>query len=75
MTREFRFAEQIESLYPAGTVSSVMQVRRVGKYAPKTTSNNFFVLLEENKTNAKALAHCFAHIRNPEKYEFAFGVI
>jgi len=52
-----------------------MQVRRVGKYAPKTTSNNFFVLLEENKTNAKALAHCFAHIRNPEKYEFAFGVI
>ena len=38
---------------------------RKGKYAPKTRSNNYFVFAGEERV----LAHCFAHIRNPERYE------
>ena len=37
--REYKFASEVTSLYPVGNVDSH------GKYAPKTTSNNFFVLL------------------------------
>jgi hypothetical protein len=46
-----------------------------GVYAPKTNSNNFFVLLEESENGEKALAHCFAHIRNPELFEAPFAVV
>jgi len=50
-------------------------VAAFGVYAPKTTSNNFFVLLEESSSEEKALAHCFAHIRNPELYERPFAMV
>ena len=49
--RDYKFASEITSLYPAGNVNSVAKVIAHGKYAPKTTSNNFFVLLEESSTN------------------------
>jgi hypothetical protein len=74
-TKEFRFAEEIDTLYPAGVVSSVSKVNAHGLFAPKTTSNNFFVLLEDSVNGEKALAHCYAHIRNPELYETPFAVI
>ncbi len=63
--QEFRFAEEVDSLFPAGPVTSVAKVTNLGKYAPKTTSNNYFVLLQNSPNQQKALAHCFAHIKNP----------
>lgn len=74
-THQFRFAEETDSLFPARTVDSVQKVTALGLYAPKTTSNNFFVLLEGSKGEEKALAHCFAHIRNPELYETPFAMV
>ena len=41
----------------------------MGVYAPKTTSNNYFILLEEGNGEGKGLAHCYAHVRNPERYD------
>jgi hypothetical protein len=72
---EFKFASEVESFFPHGEVDSVSKVINLGKYAPKTSSNNYFVLLEESNNSDKALAHCFAHIRNPELYETPFGLI
>jgi hypothetical protein len=50
------------------------QIQATGKYAPKTESNNYFVYLQGN-SEEKVLAHCFAHIRNPQNYEFIVSTI
>lgn len=74
-TREYRFAEEAESLFPSGNVESVSKVVSLGVYAPKTTSNNYFVLLEDSSNQGKALAHCYAHVRNPELYDGTVDLI
>lgn len=67
---EYKFADEVAGgkLFYAGSVSSIETVSSVGKFAPKTEANNYFVFVEGSQTD-KVLAHCFAHIRNPVRYE------
>ena len=49
-------------------------IKTKGRYAPKTSSYNYFVYLERENVllgakQDKVLAHCWAHIRNPERLE------
>ena len=48
--------------------SKVEKVNSVGRFAPKTSTYNYFVYLE-GAENKKVLAHSWAHIRNPERYQ------
>ena len=49
------------------------KVVKTGIYSPKTKSNNYFVYTSNSQS--KVLAHCFAHIKNPERYEMAVDAI
>ena len=67
----WRFAEEIkegEKLYELGVPTKVEKVRAEGRYAPKTSTYNYFVYLEGDSSK-RILAHSWAHIRNPEKYQ------
>ncbi len=63
---EFHFADELEhrGIWGVGGVRKVSKAINVGKYSPKTTTNNYFVYVGQQKV----LAHCFAHIRNPQRY-------
>ena len=75
---EYAFAEELEgeNVFPVGKVSKVEKVRSKGVYAPRTETMNYFIYLEGGEQGSqKVLAHAFAHIRNPESYEFVVDVI
>ena len=50
-------------------MTAISTAEGLGKYAPKTELNNYFVFVEDT-LGSRVLAHSFAHIRNPERYEF-----
>ena len=67
----WRFAVEVkegESLYGLGVPTKMEEVRSTGRYAPKTEIYNYFVYLEGDSSK-RILAHSWAHIRNPEKYQ------
>lgn len=70
------FPEEIkgEHLFGVGKIDSVETVHSQGLYSPKTVTNNYFVYLNGDSSQ-KVLAHCFAHIRNPQNYEIAVEAI
>jgi len=74
---EYAFAEEVEgqSLFPAGKVDKVQKVRSLGVYAPRTETMNYFIYLEGGQESVKVLAHAFAHIRNPQSFEFVVDSI
>lgn len=71
----YAFAEELtgKTLFGSTQPESLKTTQNIGLYAPKTNTNNYFVVLEDGQT--KVLAHCFAHIRNPQNYELAVSAI
>ena len=73
----WRFAEEIEEgeeLFGLGVPSKVEKVNSVGRFAPKTSTYNYFVYLN-GAEDKKVLAHSWAHIRNPERYQSVVEMI
>ena len=71
----YAFPEDLEgqSLFGLGKVRSVEGTQSTGMFAPKTKTNNYFVYL--NDSSEKVLAHCFAEVRNPERFELPVALI
>lgn len=72
----YAFPEDLEgqSLFSLGKVESIEVTQAAGKFAPKTETNNFFVYLE-NSSEKKVLAHCFAEVRDPQRFEIPVKII
>lgn len=73
----WKFAEEVEEgeeLFGLGAFSKVEKVEIEGRYAPKTSTYNYFIYLE-GAEDKKVLAHSWAHIRNPEKYQDIVEII
>lgn len=70
----YAFAQELlgKTLHNGEIVTNVQKVTARGVYAPMTGQGNFYV---KSSDSEKALAHCFANIRNPEFYESIVSTI
>ena len=73
-TEGYKLAEEVTELRGVGKVTGVRQVKASGMYSPRTESSNYFVYLNGSE-DKKALAHNFAHVRNPQFWEPIFDSI
>lgn len=63
----YSFAKDLlnQHLHNGQIVKSIKNTTEKGIYAPMTRSGNYYIKLGEGKV----LAHCFAHLKNPEFFE------